>query len=38
VIDPRELRPNGPALYPPVTCGEYIVSRLNKAFTYRRPG
>lgn len=36
VIDPRELRPDGPALYPPVTCGEYIVSRLNKAFTYRR--
>jgi len=36
VIDPRELRPAGPALYPPVTCGEYIVSRFNKAFTYRR--
>ena len=36
VIDPRELRLDGPALYPPVTSGEYIVSRLNKAFTYRR--
>jgi isopenicillin N synthase-like dioxygenase len=36
VIDPRELRPNGPALYAPVTCGDYIVSRFNKAFTYRR--
>jgi len=36
VIDPRELRPPGPPLYPPVTCGEYIVSRFNKAFTYRR--
>jgi isopenicillin N synthase-like dioxygenase len=36
VIDPRELRPGGPPLYPPVTCGEYIVSRLNKAFSYRR--
>jgi isopenicillin N synthase-like dioxygenase len=36
VIDPRELRPPGLALYPPVTCGEYIVSRLNKAFSYRR--
>jgi isopenicillin N synthase-like dioxygenase len=36
VIDPGELRPPGPALYPPVTCGEYIVSRLDKAFTYRR--
>jgi isopenicillin N synthase-like dioxygenase len=36
VIDPRELRPPGPTLYPPVTCGEYIVSRFNKAFTYRR--
>jgi len=38
VIDPRDLRPDGPALYPPVTCGEYIVSRFNKAFTYRQPG
>jgi isopenicillin N synthase-like dioxygenase len=36
LIDPRELRPPGPAHYPPVTCGEYIVSRLNKAFSYRR--
>ncbi len=38
VIDPRDLRPDGAALYPPVTCGEYIVSRFNKAFTYRRQG
>ncbi|HEY6359189.1 MAG TPA: 2OG-Fe(II) oxygenase family protein, partial [Vicinamibacterales bacterium] len=38
VIDPAELRPGGPSLYPPVTCGDYIVSRLNKAFSYRRPG
>lgn len=37
VIDPRDLRPDATALYPPVTCGEYIVSRFNKAFTYRRP-
>ncbi|HLJ19954.1 MAG TPA: 2-oxoglutarate and iron-dependent oxygenase domain-containing protein [Stellaceae bacterium] len=37
VIDPRDLRPDGTALYPPVTCGEYIVSRFNKAFTYRQP-
>jgi isopenicillin N synthase-like dioxygenase len=37
VIDPRDLRPDGSALYPPVTCGEYIVSRFNKAFAYRRP-
>lgn len=36
VIDPIALRPPGPALYPPVTCGEYIVSRFNEAFTYRR--
>ena len=36
VIDPRELRPPGSPLYPPVTCGEYIVSRFDKAFTYRR--
>jgi isopenicillin N synthase-like dioxygenase len=38
VIDPSELRPDGPALYPPVTCGDYIVSRLNKSFSYRREG
>jgi len=38
VIDPRDLRPHGAALYPPVTCGEYIVSRFNKAFTHRRAG
>jgi isopenicillin N synthase-like dioxygenase len=38
VIDPRDLRPDGAALYPPVTCGEYIVSRFNKAFTHRRSG
>jgi isopenicillin N synthase-like dioxygenase len=37
VIDPRDLRPDGPPLYPPVTCGEYIVSRFNKAFAYRQP-
>ena len=38
VIDPAELRPGCPSLYPPVTCGSYIVSRLNKAFSYRRRG
>ena len=38
VIDPRDLRPETAAFYPPVTCGDYIVSRFNKAFTYRRPG
>jgi isopenicillin N synthase-like dioxygenase len=38
MIDPRELRPPGPPLYPPVTCGEYIVGRLDKAFSYRREG
>jgi len=36
VIDPRELQPREPPLYSPVTCGDYIVSRLNKAFSYRR--
>jgi isopenicillin N synthase-like dioxygenase len=36
VIDPSELRPPGPPLYPPVTCGEYIVGRLKKSFSYRR--
>ena len=38
VIDPRDLRPERTALYPPVTCGDYIVSRFNKAFTHRRSG
>jgi len=38
VIDPRDLRPEGAALHPPVTCGDYIVSRFIKAFTYRQPG
>ena len=38
VIDPLDLRPEGAALYPPVTCGEYIVSRFNKAFTHRQSG
>jgi isopenicillin N synthase-like dioxygenase len=38
VIDPRELCPPDPALYPPVTCGEYIVGRLDKAFSYRKEG
>jgi isopenicillin N synthase-like dioxygenase len=36
VIDPRDLRPENAALYPPVTCGEYILSRFSKAFTYRQ--
>jgi isopenicillin N synthase-like dioxygenase len=38
VIDPRELRPDDAPLYPPVTCGEYIVGRLDKSFSYRRHG
>jgi isopenicillin N synthase-like dioxygenase len=38
VIDPRDLRPDGRPLYAPVTCGDYIVSRLDKAFSYRREG
>ena len=38
VIDPSDLRPNAPPLYAPVTCGDYIVSRLDKAFSYRREG
>jgi isopenicillin N synthase-like dioxygenase len=36
VIDPRELRPDGPTLYPPVACGDYIIGRLDKSFSYRR--
>jgi isopenicillin N synthase-like dioxygenase len=38
VIDPSALRPPGSALYPKVTCGEYIVGRLDKAFSYRKEG
>jgi isopenicillin N synthase-like dioxygenase len=36
VIDPGELRPGAAPLYPPVTSGDYIVGRLDKAFSYRR--
>jgi isopenicillin N synthase-like dioxygenase len=36
MIDPGELRPPGKPLHPPVTCGDYIVGRLDKAFSYRR--
>jgi len=36
VIDPRDLQPDEPPRYAPVTCGDYILSRFNKAFSYRR--
>lgn len=37
VIDPRDLLQGGAPRYAPVTCGDYILSRFNKAFNYRRP-
>jgi isopenicillin N synthase-like dioxygenase len=37
VIDPRDLLDDkSQAKYPPITCGEYIVQRFNKAFQYRK--
>jgi len=36
VIDPRNLLQGAPSRYAPVTCGDYILSRFNKAFNYRR--
>jgi isopenicillin N synthase-like dioxygenase len=27
--------PGEPAHYPPVTCGEYILSRFDRSFAYR---
>ena len=39
VIDPADLlKDRSAARYPPVTCGEYILSRFDKAFRYRQPG
>jgi isopenicillin N synthase-like dioxygenase len=39
VVDPRDLLDDpAEALHPPVTCGEYILGRFNKAFAYRAAG
>ena len=37
VVDSRDLFPNQPAKYPPVTCAEYLASRLNATYEYRNP-
>ena len=31
-------RAGEPPVYPPVTCGDYIVSRFDASFAYRHPG
>jgi len=37
VVDPRDLLDDpSEAKYPPITCGEYIVGRFDKAFKYRQ--
>ncbi len=37
VVDPRDLLDDpAQAKYPPITCGEYIVGRFDKAFKYRQ--
>jgi isopenicillin N synthase-like dioxygenase len=36
VVDPRDLLDDpAEARHPPITCGEWIVGRFNKAFKYR---
>ena len=35
VIDPV-VTDDVPALYPPVTCGEYVLSRFDDSFAYRK--
>ena len=37
VIDPV-VTDDVPALYPPVTCGEYVLSRFDDSFAYRKGG
>ena len=36
VIDPRDLQQDIAPRHAPVMCGDYILSRFNKAFNYRR--
>jgi isopenicillin N synthase-like dioxygenase len=37
IIDPRDLLDDAAdAKYPPITCGDYIVARFDKAFKYRQ--
>lgn len=35
VVDPREIFPNAAPLYAPVTCAEYLTSRLNDTYAAR---
>lgn len=38
MIDPREVfGADYPAKEPPITCGDYLVWRFNRAFTYSEP-
>ena len=37
VVDSRNLFPDQRAKYPPVTCAEYLASRLNATYEYRNP-
>jgi isopenicillin N synthase-like dioxygenase len=37
VIDPRQIFGNNyPVKHKPITCGDYLEWRFNKAFSYRR--
>lgn len=39
VVDPRDLLDDpAAAKYPPIACGEWVVGKFDKAFTYRAPG
>lgn len=35
IVDPRDIFPGEPALYPPVTCADYLASRLDATYGYR---
>lgn len=35
VVDSRDLFPDQPAKYPPVTCSDYLASRLNATYDHR---
>ncbi|OQX38110.1 MAG: hypothetical protein B0D91_05035 [Oceanospirillales bacterium LUC14_002_19_P2] len=40
IIDSRDLFPDEPPLYPPITAGDHLSERLNQAYqhSYRQPG
>lgn len=35
VVDPKDIMPGEEPLYPPVTCAEYLASRLNATYEHR---